>query len=81
MPDVPKIQRNLLQEITRNDRVVRYLEGLAQEIDDSRPLTGAVAPEGVIQANLSRLFIRTDTGDLWVNTNPLDRQNTGWLIK
>lgn len=81
MPDVAKIQRNLLQEITRNDRVVRYLEGLAQEIDDSRPLTGTVAPEGAIEANLSRLYINTDTGDLWINANPIDRQSTGWLIK
>lgn len=81
MPDVAKIQRNLLQEITRNDRVVRYLESLAQEIDDSRTLTGTVAPEGAVEANLSRLYINTDTGDLWINANPSDRQTTGWLIK
>lgn len=81
MANVAKIQRNLLNEITRNERVVRYLEGLAQEIDDSRPLTGAVDPEGVIESNLSRMYIRTDTGALWINASPADRQITGWLIK
>lgn len=81
MPNVARIPRAILAGLTRNERLVRYLEGLASEIDDSRPLVGTVDPEGVVEANYSRQYINTTTGGLWINTNALDRQKTGWLIK
>jgi hypothetical protein len=76
----PKIQRDLLARLTQDDRLIRYLEGLAQEIDDRAPLTGLGSPSGVI-ANLSRLYIDLDTGNLWINANAQERQSTGWLNK
>jgi hypothetical protein len=76
----PKIQRDLLARLTQDDRLIRYLEGLAQEIDDRAPLTGLGSPLG-LTANLSRLYIDLDDGNLWINANAQERQSTGWLNK
>ena len=75
-----KIQRDSLASLTRDERLIRYLEGLAQAIDDRATMTGLGPPTGVT-SNLSRLYIDLDAGDLWVNTNTEERQRTGRVNK
>ncbi len=77
-----KIQRDSLSRLTKDERLIRYLEGLAQEIDDRATMTGDGSPESLgVTANLSRLYIDLSTGDLWVNANTQERQRTGWINK
>lgn len=75
-----KIQRDSLSALTKDERLIRYLEGLAQDIDDRATMTGFGPPAGVT-SNLSRLYVDLDAGDLWVNTNTEERQRTGWVNK
>lgn len=77
-----KIQRDSLSTLTKDERLIRYLEGLAQDIDDRATMTGNGSPESLgVTSNLSRLYVDLDTGDLWVNTNIAERQRTGWVNK
>lgn len=60
------------------ERVIKYLEALGDAINDARMLTGEGPPEGVIQANSSRLYVDILTSTLYKNTNPEYGQKTGW---
>lgn len=81
MSRVPRISRAILNEEITDERLIRWVEALAQEIDDSRPLRGSGNPNGQVQANASRLYIDADTGDLWLNNSPLERQSGDWINK
>ncbi len=77
----PKIQRQDLQQLDGiNERTIRYLESLASGIDSCATLTGQGSPEGVVNANRSRLYMDLATGALYKNTNAADDQSTGWII-
>lgn len=81
MSKVPRISRAILNEEITDERLIRWVEALAQEIDDSRTLLGSGNPNGQAQANASRMYIDQDTGDLWINNSIQERQVTGWINK
>ena len=81
MPDTVKINRDALSGLTKDERLIRYLEGLAQEIDDRAILTGDGSPSGAVAANLSRTYYDLATGEVWININATVGAKTGWLNK
>ena len=46
-------------------------------INESSPSTGSGSPEGVVNANLSQMYIDTDVNQLY--WNPVYSANTGWV--
>lgn len=77
----PTIQRTDLSQIQGiNERTIRYLEGLPGAVSDSTPLTGNGPPNGVVNANSTRLYIDLSAIKIWVNTAEAYGQNTGWVI-
>jgi len=80
MPDTAKITRDSLSALTRDERLIRYLEGLAQEIDD-RAIQYGEGPPSNLRANLSRTYYDILDGDVWINTSLIDRDTNGWINK
>lgn len=78
---IPNIQRSDLQELKGlNERTLRFFEAIAPVVADLTAQVGTVDPEGVVQANSNRTYVNYSTGKLWINTNPVERSLTGWVI-